>query len=310
MTQYSIIDQFLDSIAAEKGSGRNTIEAYRHDLEDLALFLSGKKTNIKKAQSADLEKYLQNVFTAGLSSKTASRRLSSIRQIYKFLYTENLRNDNPAIKLDSPKNGSSLPKYLSEAEVDLLLKSAHQDQSQEGLRLSAMLEIMYASGMRVTELVSLPINTIQQSGKDKKLKQIITIKGKGRKERMVILNNSALSALEKYLPTRSAFLKEKEKSSYLFPSNSQDGYITRQRFFQLIKQLATKVGIEKAKVSPHVIRHSFASHLLHNGADLRALQELLGHCDISTTQIYTHVLSERMKQLVNEKHPLATSLQL
>jgi len=307
MIKYNVIEQFLDSMAAEKASGRNTLDAYRHDLEDFFLFLTKNKTSIEAAQSADLEKYLQNVFALGLSSKTAARRISAIRQIYKFLCMEHLRNDNPALKLESPKNGSSLPKYLSEVEVDLLLGSAHKDSSPEGLRLTAMLEIMYASGMRVTELVSLPIDTIQQSGKDKKLKEILIIKGKGRKERMVILNNSALDALEKYLPLRASFLKEKEKSRYLFPSNSKEGYITRQRFFQLIKQLAVDVGIDRAKVSPHVIRHSFASHLLHHGADLRALQELLGHSDISTTQIYTHVLSERMRKLVNEKHPLRES---
>jgi integrase/recombinase XerD len=164
---------------------------------------------------------------------------------------------------------------------------------------------MYASGMRVTELVSLPIDIIQKSSKEKKMREVLIINGKGRKERMIILNGSALNSLEKYLKVRENFLKENATSKFLFPSNSKDGYITRQRFFQLVKQIAVDVGIDRGRVSPHVIRHSFASHLLHNGADLRVLQELLGHADISTTQIYTHVLNERMLALVREKHPLA-----
>lgn len=303
----SVIEQFLDAIAAEKGVAHNTLEAYRHDLSDFSLFLNKNKTSIANATSDDLQQYMQSLFDTGLSGQTAARRISAIRQIYKFLCIENIRADNPALNLDSPRHGTSLPKYLSETEVELLLESSNRDSSPEGLRMAAMLEIMYASGMRVTELVSLPIHTIQKSNKDKKLREVLIIKGKGRKERMVILNNSALNALEKYLKVRENFLKIKEKSQFLFPSNSKEGYITRQRFFQLVKQLAIDVGIDKDKVSPHVIRHSFASHLLHNGADLRVLQELLGHADISTTQIYTHVLNERMRALVRDKHPLAQS---
>lgn len=326
----SIIEQFLDAISAEKGAAQNTLDSYRHDLHDVESFLSEKKSNITDASGDDLRKYMQYVFEQGLSAKTASRRLSSIRQIYRFMAAEGIRADNPALQLDSPRQGKSLPKYLSEAEVEILLQSAHSDSSPEGLRLLAMLEIMYASGMRVTELVSLPLEVVsgkwsvgsaQESAKRKakgknkdlgnatssqcQVPETLIIKGKGRKERMVILNNAARDALEKYLQIRGYFLKPKEKSRFLFPSKSKEGYITRQRFFQLIKQLASDVGIDMEKVSPHIIRHSFASHLLHNGADLRALQELLGHSDISTTQIYTHVLNERMRALVKEKHPLA-----
>ncbi len=299
----NIIEQFLDAIAAEKGASQNTLASYRHDLSNLSLFLSNNTTCITNASSDDLEAYMQSLFTAGFAGKTAARRMSSIRQFYKFLCLENMRKDNPALRLESPRQGKILPKYLSEAEVEALLTSAHQDESAEGLRLAAMLEIMYASGMRVTELISLPMDIIQQSNKDKNLRKVLIIKGKGRKERMVILNNSALQALDKYLLSRAAI---KTQGRYLSPSNSKAGYITRQRFFQLIKQLATNIGIDNTKVSPHVIRHSFASHLLHNGANLRVLQELLGHSDISSTQIYTHVLNEKMMQLVQEKHPLRT----
>lgn len=301
----NIIDQFLDAIAAENGSAHNTLEAYRHDLQDLSAFLIQHKTNIEAASCDDLQKYIQYLFESGLSAKTASRRMSAIRHLYKFLCIENIRSDNPAMKLDSPRQGTSLPKYLSETEVDNLLETAKNDTSPEGLRLMAMLEIMYASGLRVTELVSLRMENIQKNHGQTSLKEVMIIKGKGRKERMVVLNNSAIRALEKYLPMRSEMLKNDLKSPFLFPSDSKEGYITRQRFFQLIKQLATDAGIDRNKVSPHVIRHSFASHLLHHGADLRVLQELLGHSDISSTQIYTHVLSERMKKLVQEKHPLS-----
>ncbi len=316
----NLTELFLDAIAAEKAASHNTLEAYRHDLQDLSSFLCALQTNIEGASSLDLQQYLQGLFTAGLSGKTSARRLSTIRQIYKFMCVEDIRQDNPALKLDSPRQGKSLPKYLSEAEVEDLLQVAHNDSSPEGLRLCAMLEIMYASGMRVTELVSLPIDVVQKNmgkGKGEKseeefhspsIREAFIIKGKGRKERIVILNHAAIDALEKYLPHRANFLKVKEKSRFLFPSNSKEGYITRQRFFQLIKQLATEAGIDNSKVSPHVIRHSFASHLLNNGADLRALQELLGHSDISSTQIYTHVLNERLKALVQQKHPLAGSL--
>lgn len=304
----NIIDQFLDAIAAENGAANNTLESYRHDLEDLYSFLIKHDARIESASSTELQKYIQYLFELGLSAKTAARRLSSIRHLYKFLCIENIRNDNPAIKLESPRQKHSLPKYLSEAEVNRLIGTAKDDNSPEGLRLMAMLEIMYASGIRVTELVSLRMNNIQKNQATNKIKEVMIIKGKGRKERMIVLNNSAINAIEKYLPLRSNMLVDKDnKNLFLFPSDSKEGHITRQRFFQLIKQLATKAGIDRNKVSPHVIRHSFASHLLNNGADLRVLQELLGHSDISSTQIYTHVLNERMKKLVQEKHPLVKS---
>lgn len=301
----NITGQFLDAIAAEKGAAKNTLEAYRHDLSDLALFLAKRKNNIEAASSEDLQEYMQGIFKAGFTGKTAARRLSTIRQVYKFMVGEGVREDNPALKLDMPRQAKTLPKYLSEGEVDKLLEAAHNDKSPEGIRLVAMLELMYATGMRVTELVSLPMEVLQLNSRNQQIREVLVIKGKGRKERMVILNSSAQDALQEYLQIRHNFLNEKEKNRFVFPSHSRDGYITRQRFFQLIKLLAIGVGIDPKKVSPHVIRHSFASHLLNRGADLRALQELLGHSDISTTQIYTHVLSERMKQLVYEKHPLA-----
>lgn len=306
---HNLINSFLEMMAAERGSGKNTLDAYARDLHGLQLFLQKNKINIEDASVDDLRKYIASLQKSGFSSKSVARKLSGLRQFYKFLCSDDIREDNPAISLDSPRQEKSLPTYLSEEEVDLLLSTAQTDDSNEGLRLNALLELLYASGMRVSELVQLKMANLQiiSDAKNIRLKDYLIIKGKGNKERLVPLNSSAQKALEKYLTVRQFFSYEAGKI-YVFPSSGKDGFLTRQRFHQLLKQLATDAGLDPKKIYPHALRHSFATHLLNNGADLRVLQELLGHSDISSTQIYTHVLNERMKELVYEHHPLADVL--
>ncbi len=302
------IESFLEMMAAEKGAAKNTLDSYRRDLLDVASFITKHNLDVLTLKSEDLRKYFISLDAQALSSRTIARRLSSIKHLFKFLYNDNIRQDNPSLSLDAPKSSKSLPKHLTEAEVELLLTTAHSDKSAEGLRMTALIELLYASGMRVSEMVMLKMNALQKiniSGKIT-LRDFIILKGKGNKERLVPLNKSAIAALEEYLKIRNFFIKtHTEKNIWVFASNSREGFLTRQRFHQLLKELALNSGIDPEKVSPHVIRHSFASHLLNHGADLRVLQELLGHSDISTTQIYTHILNERMKKLVEEHHPLA-----
>lgn len=300
------IENFIEIIKAERGASKNTVEAYTKDLKELQAFLKSKNIKLECAETDVIQKFFQNLSVAQLSGSTIARKLSCTKQFYKFLCTEEEREDNPALSISPPRIAKSLPKYLSTGDVDALLQVAYSDKSAEGLRLSALLEVLYASGMRVTELVSLKMNNLQKisSSAQVKLRNFIIIKGKGGKERLVPLNKTAISSLEEYLKIRDLFTNYKN-DKWVFPSSAKQGFLTRQRFHQLLKELAVKAGIEAKKVSPHILRHSFASHLLHNGADLRVIQELLGHSDISTTQIYTHILSERMKELVEEKHPLA-----
>lgn len=294
------LDAFLEMMAAERGAARHTLEAYGRDLIDLSGFLAGRGTALDRAQGVDLQAYLAHLADQGAKASTAARRLSCLRQYYRFLYDEGAREDDPTIILESPKMGRPLPKILSEAEVDTLLHTAHRDGEPEGLRLICLLEMLYATGLRISELVALPANAAV-IGRD-----FLTIRGKGNKERLVPLSAPAKAALKDYETVRSTFLPKGVKdSNFLFPSNSKEGHLTRQRVGQLLKQLALDAGLDPKKVSPHVLRHAFASHLLHHGADLRVVQQLLGHADISTTQIYTHVLGEKLKELVENAHPLA-----
>jgi integrase/recombinase XerD len=304
----SYIEMFLEMMMAERGAAGNTISAYQRDLDEFHSFLNPRKINIIEAQTEDIRAFFKTLSSSGLAASTIARKLSSIKQFYKFLCVDEFIKENPSLVMDAPKQGKSLPKYLSENQVTSLLKTAANDTSIEGLRLTALLEVLYASGLRVSELVSMKMSNLQKINIDDKisLRNFIIVKGKGNKERLVPLNNSAIKALQNYLPLRDHFFNLKN-NEYLFPSSSKEGYLTRQRLHQLLKALATKSNIDAALVSPHVLRHSFASHLLNNGADLRVLQELLGHSDISTTQIYTHILSERMKKLVLEHHPLASN---
>lgn len=296
-------------MSAERGAAENTLESYQHDLEDFRSFLSQHhaSTLIQKANKRQLQEYLHTLTERGLSASTAARRLSSLKQFYNFLFSEGTVSDNPALSLDSPKREKLLPKFLSTEEVERLLNTAQKDKSPEGLRLSALLEILYASGIRVSELLDLQQSAFQKKpspDKDGGFIYFLLVKGKGKKERLVPLNTSAIDAIVSYLKVYDYF-SGVHASPWLFPSRGKTGRLTRQRLGQLLKSLADSSGIERDKVSPHVLRHSFASHLLNNGMDLRVLQELLGHSDISTTQIYTHLNDEKLQQVVEEHHPLA-----
>lgn len=293
---------FLEMMLAERAAARNTVEAYRRDLQDAGVWLRREKSSLLDAQASQIAAYLSTLSRSGASPKTQARRLSSLRQFYKFLLSEKRRGDDPTATLAGPKLGRALPKTLPQYTVETLLSAARATKDAHGLRLTALLEILYASGLRVSELVTLPVRPLQ-SLQPEKGATLITVKGKGGKERLIPLSVPALAALKEYLAVRSCFLKENETSPWLFPSRNH--HLTRQRLGQMLKDLGLKAGIYPALLSPHAIRHSFASHLLSGGADLRVIQELLGHSDISTTQIYTFVEREKLSELVNDHHPLA-----
>lgn len=285
-------------LAAERGAARNTLAAYARDVDDFAQWLAPKGTRVIDASADDIRAYLAGLGDVGLAARTQARRLSALRQFYRFLYGEGVRGDDPSQTVDRPRQGRSLPKLLSEDEVDRLLDAARDRDGPEGARLHALVELLYATGMRVSELVGLPVGAV---GGDPRF---LVVKGKGSKERLVPLSEPARIAVESYMPHRDHFLGRRRESPWLFPSRGAQGHLTRHRLGQLLKELAREAGIDPARVSPHVLRHAFASHLLAHGADLRAVQQMLGHADISTTQIYTHVLDERLKTLVRQHHPL------
>lgn len=284
-------------LAVERGASPRTLDAYRRDLDDVTGVL---KTDPATADTDQLRRYLGHMNRLGLAPRTAARRLSCLRQFYKFLYAEGVRADDPAAALESPRLGRPLPKYLTAEEVERLLAAARGLEGRQGLRAAALLELLYAAGLRVSELVSLPLTAAPRN------KPTIIVRGKGNKERMVPVGEAALAALTAYLGVRESYIPKSAKASrWLFPSDSKEGYLTRAGFALMLKEISVAAGISPARVSPHVLRHSFATHLLANGADLRSLQQMLGHSDISTTQIYTHVLDERLRRLVSENHPLA-----
>lgn len=291
------IDSFLEMMVAERGASPRTIASYRRDLDDLSAFLAVRHERPTRAKKTDLQAYLRQLATNGLSPKTQARRLSAVREFYRFLFSENRITKNPADYLTSPKVGKSLPKYLSEEEVSRLLSVAEKEDT----RLYTMLEVLYASGLRVSELVSLPILAVTQDNKT------VSVIGKGNKERIVPLNEPAEQALDKWFTVREAHLPPGRPNKWLFPSASQTGHLTRDGFFKHLKRIALLAGISPDRVSPHVFRHSFASHLVAHDADLRSVQKMLGHADIATTEIYTHVLSDRLKKIVEKAHPLSYS---
>ncbi len=293
------ITSFLQMMNVERAASPNTIDSYRRDLEGLEEFLQKRSKRLENATTEDLRAFIKKLVDGGYAPRTGARRLSAYKQFFKFLYGERIRPDDPAASLDGPKLGRSLPKYLTEEEVDRLLNEAKQDTSAKGLRMIAMLEILYACGLRVSELITLPLVAfMRQNG-------MLTVTGKGDKERMVPLTQTAIEAVEVYRSVRGEFLNKGQESRFLFPSRrAKEGHVSRHTFSSDLKNLAIKAGIMK-KVSPHVLRHSFASHLLDRDIDLRSLQQMLGHADISTTTIYTHILGDREKQLVLNKHPLA-----
>jgi integrase/recombinase XerD len=307
-----LINLFLDMLAAEQGAGENTLDAYRRDLSDFSEFLSSTGQSFTSAETQGLRDYLADLDGRGFKSSSVARRLSAMRHLFRFLLNERIRSDDPAAILSGPKRGRGLPKVLSIADVDRLLTrakalteapEASTLQRLRAMRLYCLLEVLYATGLRVSELVALPLSASRRDTR------MIVVRGKGGKERLVPLNEASRQAMADYLAAMEV-LKESSKknagvSKWLFPSFGESGHLTRQHFARDLKELAASAGLAPRLVSPHVLRHAFASHLLHNGADLRIVQTLLGHTDISTTQIYTHVVEERLKSLVRDLHPLA-----
>ena len=290
---------FLEMLTAERGVAANTEEAYGRDLDALCTFLARRKEGPLDATSDALRAWIASLRHLGMSPRTSARRLSAVRQFFRFLLAEGMRSDDPSSVLDSPRLGRPLPKVLSQEDVAALIATASKRDAAEGLRLSALMELLYATGMRVSELVGLPLAAVERDP------EALIVRGKGGKERLVPLGEPARDAVLAWLGARAAGLKPGKASPYLFPSRSREGHLTRQRFAQLLKELAIEAGLDPQRVSPHVLRHAFASHLLAHGADLRSVQMMLGHADIATTQIYTHVLDDKLRALVEEKHPLA-----
>jgi len=297
---------FLAASRAEKNASENTAFGYGRDLKDFAGFLTDRSLNLVQASREDIEAYIIDQETQGMAQSTRARRLSSIRQFYKFAYEERLVDSNPAAQIQGPKTRRKLPDVLGEDEVLALLDAAQKTGRNEDdrLRNTCLMHLLYASGMRVSELVSLPVSAVRG------LPDMILIKGKGGKERMVPINEVAKAALAAWVTARDAkedhgLASRKKPSQFLFPSNSKEGHLTRVGFYLVLKEIAVRAGISPAKVTPHKLRHAFATHLLSHGADLRVIQVLLGHADISTTEIYTHVADEHLRKLVLEHHPLA-----
>jgi integrase/recombinase XerD len=312
-----LIHLFLDMLAAEQGAGDNTLDAYRRDLLDFSEFLARDRQGFAGVETQTLRDYLADLDARGFKSSSVARRLSAMRHLFRFLLHERIRSDDPAVILSGPKRGRGLPKVLSISDVDRLLMrakalanapEASASQRLRALRLYCLLEVLYATGLRVSELVALPLSASRRDAR------MIVVRGKGDKERLVPLNEPSRQAMADYLAAMQVLKPEKSSgpaaknrsaSKWLFPSFGESGHLTRQHFARDLKELAAAAGLAPRLVSPHVLRHAFASHLLHNGADLRIVQTLLGHTDISTTQIYTHVVEERLKSLVRDLHPLA-----
>jgi integrase/recombinase XerD len=313
-----LIHLFLDMLAAEQGAGDNTLDAYRRDLEDFSEFLGRDGRGFAGVETQALRDYLADLDARGFKSSSVARRLSAMRHLFRFLLHERIRSDDPAAILSGPKRGRGLPKVLSISDVDRLLvrakaladaPEASALQRLRAQRMYCLLEVLYATGLRVSELVALPLSASRRDAR------MIVVRGKGDKERLVPLNEPSRQAMADYLAAMQALKQEKKSSGpasknssaskWLFPSFGESGHLTRQHFARDLKELAAAAGLAPRLVSPHVLRHAFASHLLHNGADLRIVQTLLGHTDISTTQIYTHVVEERLKSLVRDLHPLA-----
>ncbi len=293
-------------LEAEKAASKNTLDAYLHDVSDFAAFLHKKNLSLESAQLEELQEFFKQLDYQGISARSRARKTSSLRQFYQFLVQENMREDNPAKQLTLPKIGQSLPKFLSFDEVDALFEAAEKNDSTTAIRMRCMLEIMYGCGLRVQELVSLPMSAISRDY------TLLIVRGKGDKERAIPLTPPAVDLIKKWQDLRHQSAPKNTlkrdgttNSIYLFPSRGKEGHISRIRFFQLLKELAIKADLDPDRVSPHVIRHSFATHLLASGANIRELQVVLGHSDIATTQIYTHIINERLKNMVQELHPMA-----
>ncbi len=298
-----LLEAFLEMMVVERGASNRTIRNYGRDLQRFAAFLSKQgRGSLIKASHDDIAAYLAHLHKTGRAAATTALCVSALKQFYGFAHGEGVRADNPAALIERPKTTRPLPKILSLEETEKLLAASGQVEGEQGkakaLRLKALLEILYASGLRVSELVSLPMGAIRKG------QPFLLVRGKGDKERMVPLSEPAIDAVEQYLAGGRDQFVSKGESKFLFPSRGKSGHLTTARFAQMLKELAVSAGIEPSKISPHVLRHAFATHLLEGGADLRAVQQMLGHADITTTQIYTHVAQERLKNLVFENHPL------
>ncbi|MBM3546650.1 MAG: site-specific tyrosine recombinase XerD [Alphaproteobacteria bacterium] len=292
------IESFLEMMAAERGAAANTLAAYRRDLEDFSAYARKRGHAGAVASSDDLRAYLAALDASGMSARTQARRLSALRQFHRFLLEEGVRSDDPTAILDAPKLGRPLPKVLSEKEVIRLIDTAREGGGLEGTRLIALLELIYGTGLRVSELVGLPVSALRRDA------PVLLVRGKGDKERLVPLTKAAIEAVAAYRAERDRLPAAKD-SPWLFPSRGSSGHLTRQRFAQSLKEVAVSAGIDPRRLSPHVLRHAFATHLIDRGADLRSVQQMLGHADIATTQIYTHVAQDRLGRLVSERHPLS-----
>jgi integrase/recombinase XerD len=309
----AVVD-FLDMLAAERGAAKNTLDAYARDLGDYLAALSARGLSPLDATTQDIRDYLSCLAEAGLKPSSTARKLSAIRQFHRFLAAEERRADDPAVLLEGPRQGRRLPKVLSVAEVDALLRVCREglddparppDERLRALRAACLIEVLYASGLRVSELVALPLPATKQAEKaPEQGGGFLTIRGKGGRERLAPLTRAARDAIASYRRLLLELQPGAANQKWLFPSEGESGHLTRQVFARELKFLAAAAGLKAERVSPHVLRHAFASHLLQNGADLRVVQELLGHADIATTQIYTHVLDERLKAMVRDLHPL------
>ena len=290
---------FLSSLAAERGAAKNTLDAYRRDLADYEMTLRRYELSPANAQRNDVESYLAGLSAEGLAATTRARRLSAVKQLHAFMYAEGWRDGDPAAPVRGPARPRRLPKTLSTDDVSRLIEAAHNGEGLASARRACLIEVLYATGLRVTELVSLPVAQMRRNP------QMIRVKGKGDKERLAPLSDRARAAIGVYLPLRDA---SKDKvSPYLFPSRGKLGHLTRERFYQIIRELALQAELDPSGISPHTMRHAFATHMLANGADLRVIQTLLGHADITTTEIYTHVMDDQLRELVLENHPLAVA---
>jgi len=295
-------EAFLEMMAAERASAANTLLAYSRDLADAGAFLAAKKRDLASASDKDIEAYFIDLGARGVSSATAARRRAALRQFYRFVVGEGWRADDPSRRVTAPRQGRPLPKVLSREEMNRLIAAAGSRHGAAGARMAAMVELIYASGLRVSELTALPLAALARDP------AYIIVKGKGGKERMAPLNTAARDAVKTWLTHRAASLAKGEKhNSWLFPSRGRGGRLTPRRFAQMLDEAAQSAGLDPEKVSPHVLRHAFATHLLEGGADLRVVQTFLGHSDIATTQIYTHLTQDHLRRVVETKHPLSRS---
>jgi integrase/recombinase XerD len=294
------VEAFLEMMAVERASAKNTLTAYGKDLSDAQAFLGARRNSLAAASAEDVEAYFNALSDRGLSPATAARRRAAVRQFYRFVLGEGWRSDDPSRRVEAPKKGRPLPKVLSREEVDRIIAAAAARDGAQGMRLGCMVELAYASGLRISELTALPLSVLARDP------AYLIVKGKGGKERLAPLNAAARSAVKAYLEIRKTFLPKGDAANpWLFPSHGKSGRLTPRRFAQLLDEAAADAGIDPTRVSPHVLRHAFATHLLEGGADLRVVQKLLGHADISTTQIYTHVAGDRLREVIETKHPLA-----